>query len=513
MRAHSERSPHLGLFLFRVRSAAIHLVVWTTVLCGALVMPHLGQLVPAAHSTLTIALPPERTSNLAASDAPAIGSRRALAQTPVQTPPHAIEVLEPALVRPAAQTASALRFSWVVLAAIAYIAGVVWLLMRVVVGWIVSARIFRRAAAIDDAPVMARLQECMSAAHLRHRPRLFEAPGLFVPITTGVVNPAILLPTDWRQWHAAKLDAVLVHELSHLARRDTLVQRLSLLYRALYWLSPFGWWLHRHVVALGDCASDEAVLATGIDRAEYAQTLLEFFAAIRDVPRRADWHVAMASGASAERRFNRILRWKERRVSHFTTFATIVIVGALTPVAGLAATASATLVRTELSMLPAPPPRALVASVPTALKFIGAPAASADDTSQEASPIETATQSAPSQPTGASTQPGYVVPRLEPSADRQMVDFVFDLRTLPGEDLKRAATTASVYVDQMWTRADVGLTLSRCGRARTFCDGRNSPGLHVGQGQDPGRPRLGGCARGRRRRHERDQTQERRDDV
>ena len=311
----------------------------------------------------------------------------------------------------------------------------------------------------------------MSAAHLRHRPRLFEAPGLFVPITTGVVNPAILLPTDWRQWHAAKLDAVLVHE-PHTWRAGTRWSsdcRCSTARSTGSVRSAGGctatWWRSAIAPAMRPCSRRASIARIRADTARILR---------RDPRRSSPRRLARRDGqwSTAERRFNRILRWKERRVSHFTTFATIVIVGALTPVAGLAATASATLVRTELSMLPAPPPRALVASVPTALKFIGAPAASADDTSQEASPIETATQSAPSQPTGASTQPGYVGPPARNDlADRQMVDFVFDLRTLPGEDLKRAADDCvglrGPDVDQGRCRTE---RLSRCGRARTFCE-------------------------------------------
>jgi hypothetical protein len=44
-----------------------------------------------------------------------------------------------------------------------------------------------------------------------------------------------------------------------------------------------------------------------------------------------------------------------------------------------------------------------------------------------------------------------------------MVDFVFDLRTLPDQDLKRAAATASVYVESIWRRADVGLDVFHLG--------------------------------------------------
>ena len=360
--------------------------------------------------------------------------------------------------RPAVQPASAPRVLQADLAAIIYIAGVVWLLARLVVGWIVSAQLFRRAAAIDDAPVTVRLRECTSAVRLHRPPRLFEAPGLLVPVTTGLMKPTILLPTDWRGWHAAKLDAVLVHELSHLARRDTLVQRLSLLYRALYWFSPFGWWLHRHLVSLGDCASDEAVLATGIDRVAYAQTLLEFFAAVRDVPRRVDWHVAMASGRSAERRVDRILNWQGRRVGPLTNLATIAIVVTLAPVVIVAASGRAMLTSTDLSVVPA---------APDLLPAVGAlPAHSAEST--EPIHVPSAQQTAPVAP--LPTLDGVYVgpPGRDDLAGRQLIVFLFDLRTLPDDDLERAADTASIYVDNLWRRAESGADIFHVAAVQTL---------------------------------------------
>jgi BlaR1 peptidase M56 len=131
----------------------------------------------------------------------------------------------------------------------------------------------------------------------------------------GALRSIILLPADWREWDDSKLDAVLAHELSHVARHDALTQRLSLLHRAVFWFSPLAWWLDRHLADLAEQASDEAALSGGADRKDYARTLLEFFELLPYAPRRVWWQgVAMAKAGQAERqaeeRLERILCWK-----------------------------------------------------------------------------------------------------------------------------------------------------------------------------------------------------------
>ena len=127
----------------------------------------------------------------------------------------------------------------------------------------------------------------------------------------GVLRSTILLPADWREWDDAKLNAVLAHEVSHVARHDALTQRLSLLHRAIFWFSPLAWWLDRHLADLAEQASDEAALSCGADRKDYARTLLGFFEALQTAPGRVWWQgVAMAKAGQAEQRVERILSWK-----------------------------------------------------------------------------------------------------------------------------------------------------------------------------------------------------------
>ena len=123
------------------------------------------------------------------------------------------------------------------------------------------------------------------------------------------------MPSDWHAWDQEKLDAILAHEVSHIARRDALTQRLSLLHRAIFWFSPLAWWLDRHLADLAEQASDEAALACGVDRTSYARTLLGFFEALQAAPGRVWWQgVSMAKAGQAERqaeeRVERILSGK-----------------------------------------------------------------------------------------------------------------------------------------------------------------------------------------------------------
>lgn len=71
----------------------------------------------------------------------------------------------------------------------------------------------------------------------------------------------IVLPDDWRDWDGDKLDAVFVHERSHILRRDPVVQLLSAVHRALLWYSPASWYLHQRIVRAGEKASDDAAMA------------------------------------------------------------------------------------------------------------------------------------------------------------------------------------------------------------------------------------------------------------
>jgi beta-lactamase regulating signal transducer with metallopeptidase domain len=343
----------LALYFSRVKSISLRLKVWRSVLGVALIMPLLGLFLPAlsfklstqavqrieelrtasrvASAVVEAAQAPAQYQNFAA-----ISQEGRADHSPAnpiqgnggQTVSAAIPAKESRLDSSPEQTISPAKnvsrshavawlksqlgvAPWMAILTATYLAVTLGFLFRFGLGLILSLGLERAASGIKDCQVLALLSKQACSAGIKRLPQLAESDLLSVPVTLGVFRPAILLPSGWRDWDEGELEAVITHEISHVARRDALVDRLSLLHRALFWFSPLSWYLTNCLAELAEEASDEAALAAGADRTHYAETLLGFFAELESNRGRVWWQgVAMATAGQAEKRLDRILEWK-----------------------------------------------------------------------------------------------------------------------------------------------------------------------------------------------------------
>jgi beta-lactamase regulating signal transducer with metallopeptidase domain len=327
----------LVIAAFRVRSVALRLAIWRTVLVVALAMPLLGLLLPPLPVFVPLAakfVPAKPAAEIAPaaeihsramivnqvahSSSTKLGAFTYTGQAPeTMGATSGSDITDatgvPQLVDvPAAIAQPRPPFPWLAASTAIYFSVAIFMLIRLALGVILGRRLERESQLVEDSHALARLRFFAQASGLRgSRPRLAESELLSVPVTFGVRRPAILLPAGWREWEPAELDAVLAHEISHVVRRDALAERLSLLHRAIFWFSPLSWWLARHLADLAEEASDDAALASGADRTRYAETLLGFFVALEAAPGRVWWQgVSMATAGQAEKRVDRILEWK-----------------------------------------------------------------------------------------------------------------------------------------------------------------------------------------------------------
>src|SRR5205085_2984594 len=89
------------------------------------------------------------------------------------------------------------------------------------------------------------------------------ARGPAMPMTWGTLAPKILLPAEAHLWSPERRRLVLLHELAHVARRDSLSRSAAALVCVLYWFHPGVWLAARQLRLEQEYAADDRVLKAG----------------------------------------------------------------------------------------------------------------------------------------------------------------------------------------------------------------------------------------------------------
>jgi beta-lactamase regulating signal transducer with metallopeptidase domain len=204
-----------------------------------------------------------------------------------------------------------------------YPLGIAATLMYAVISFTVCARLYRRRNAPSQAGETAVLAELCGN---RRAPRLYRNPLAATPMLIGLFHPAIILPD--REYSDEQLHAVLLHELTHLRRKDILVKWLSVLACAVHWFNPLVWLTRREIDRACELSCDEAVIR-GLDtdgKKTYGDTLI----AIAAVPKLgASVTLAMCEEKkNLKERLGAIMKNKKAtRLAVTLSVALIVIVG------------------------------------------------------------------------------------------------------------------------------------------------------------------------------------------
>lgn len=145
--------------------------------------------------------------------------------------------------------------AWVWLAGVGVVVGrkLVW--RGMFVWW------WRRSRKAVPPSVQEEIQRVSTRLGLRRPVRAVEIPGLIGPIAFGVFRPTIGLPAGFAATHSVReREAMLAHELAHLAARDPVWLALADGVCAVLWWLPPVWWAQRRLRAACEAAADEASL-------------------------------------------------------------------------------------------------------------------------------------------------------------------------------------------------------------------------------------------------------------
>ncbi|HVF56812.1 MAG TPA: M56 family metallopeptidase [Pyrinomonadaceae bacterium] len=151
--------------------------------------------------------------------------------------------------------------------------------------------------------------------------------GLKTEAVALLVSPHRIEPGVWRTWRPvvvlperigehlddSELEAVLLHELVHVERRDNLVGNLQMALCCLFWFHPLVWLIGRRLVSEREQACDERVLEVSGASESYASGILKV------VRFCCGWKMAGVSGAGTgsnlRRRIENIMNGETRKLS------------------------------------------------------------------------------------------------------------------------------------------------------------------------------------------------------
>ena len=242
-----------ALRLIRRRSAAERALLARFGLVGILLLPVATFVLPA----LPVAAPAavaEAYDRVAAPRAPSID----VADEP-ETPARA----EPA----------AAPFGWRDLILLGWAIPAGFLLLLTLAGIARLHRLRGRADILTDATWLTALASAQRRFGLRHGTALLVSSELRSPISWGVVRPVIVIDPRAAQ-DPARAEAIIVHELAHVARLDWLGLLLGRAAAALFWFNPLVWMLMHRAHDLSEQAADDVVLRGNVPGADYAEVLV-----------------------------------------------------------------------------------------------------------------------------------------------------------------------------------------------------------------------------------------------
>ncbi|HEX6371710.1 MAG TPA: M56 family metallopeptidase [Longimicrobium sp.] len=220
---------------------------------------------------------------------------------------HVVSLDGPSGAAPARAATGPAGLAWSTLVLLAWAAGAAATLARYGLAMLAVRVVARGARPVTGGEWMERMHGAARELGLRERVHLLRAPGAAMPMTWGILQPAVLIPADADGWTAERKRVVLLHELAHVARRDCLWQTLASLCCAAYWFHPGVWWAARQMRIEREQACDDRVLRAGTRASEYAGHLLEVARSFRPRPLTAAAAVAMARRSQLEGRVLAVL--------------------------------------------------------------------------------------------------------------------------------------------------------------------------------------------------------------
>lgn len=128
-----------------------------------------------------------------------------------------------------------------------------------------------------DAALTGWLQMLAAKLQMKRRVQLLESAMVKVPTAIGMLKPVILMPIGlMAQLPPDQVEAVLLHELAHIRRRDFLVNLIQHFAETIFFFNPALLWLSARIREEREHCCDDMAIAATQSKKGYIQALVGF---------------------------------------------------------------------------------------------------------------------------------------------------------------------------------------------------------------------------------------------
>lgn len=199
----------------------------------------------------------------------------------------------------------------------------------------------RRCIPCKDEVILKTFHQCTDKLHLTRKVTLLYHNRIKSPMVWGILHPKILIPEETSKHLSEKeLSFILLHELTHIKRRDLALNLIRLILLGIHWFNPVIWYSLHQMKQDCEISCDACVLKT-LNEDEYKQygltilNIMRKMSELRLVPGTAGF-----AGKQNKRRIIMITKYK--KTSTKWAIITLLCLTLLTGCASLSGTSKTT---------------------------------------------------------------------------------------------------------------------------------------------------------------------------
>ncbi|MET7259435.1 M56 family metallopeptidase [Dyadobacter fermentans] len=157
-----------------------------------------------------------------------------------------------------------------------------WFLVFIIKSFLAASGLLylRRIAQQVSTPEMkwiVRFYELAERMRIGREMELRESAQVAVPMVIGFLKPVVLVPLGMlANLPAAQVEAILLHELAHIRRRDYLINLAQIFCENVFFFNPAVWWISRLIREEREHCCDDLAISVMENKTSFIHALVSF---------------------------------------------------------------------------------------------------------------------------------------------------------------------------------------------------------------------------------------------